>query len=120
MEAAQRGQPITALTLLGENAAMQEFRLALKDALGRVENRPLENELKGEDGSSSEGDKTLDSHTDISADPLWAAARGAAMYARVRQEVPWSCLEPESCREDLKDVTFESSQAFLGKEHMDL
>lgn len=37
------------------------------------------------------------------ADPLWAAARGAALYARIRQEVAWNCMEPEGYREGIGD-----------------
>ena len=34
------------------------------------------------------------------ANPVFAAVRGAALYARRRQEVPFGCVEPEHCKED--------------------
>ena len=73
-------RPVTALVLMGENAGMEEFGEVLKDALGQERAQNL--------------------HVRIVADPMWAASRGAAMYARVRQEVPWNCQEPETCDEE--------------------
>jgi hypothetical protein len=46
------------------------------------------------------GAAELDLGLDIVADPLYAAARGAALYARWRQEVPWDCVEGEGCNDE--------------------
>jgi hypothetical protein len=35
----------------------------------------------------------------LAIDPTFAAARGAALYARRRQEVPSECYEREECEE---------------------
>ncbi|KAL9066357.1 MAG: hypothetical protein Q9157_007168 [Trypethelium eluteriae] len=74
-----KSRKISALVLMGENAGMQEFQDALKGALAmsRVE----------------------DMQVSAAVDPTWAASVGAAMYARVRQEVPWNCREPKRCDE---------------------
>ncbi|KAL9094861.1 MAG: hypothetical protein Q9165_002810 [Trypethelium subeluteriae] len=74
-----KGRKISALVLMGENAGIQEFQNALKGALS-VSN------IEGMQVSAA-------------VDPTWAASRGAAMYARVRQEVPWNCREPKRCDE---------------------
>lgn len=71
------GSKVTQLVLMGERAGEEEFSTALKNAL--------------DDGNTRE--LRLSSVVDVT----WAASRGAAMYARVRQEVPWNCSEPEEC-----------------------
>lgn len=78
-EAEEKGKKISALVLMGENADMQEFQDVLKDALTL---RVVE-----------------DLQVGAAVDATWAAGRGAAMYARVRQEVPWNCREPNHCDE---------------------
>jgi hypothetical protein len=65
--------------LSGESATEPEFSKALKDALRGVKTAALE---KG-------GEEMVD--------PRWVAARGAARYASIRQQVPWNCGEPEEC-----------------------
>lgn len=68
---------VSEVLLMGERAGEADFARALKDALGDV-------------------------YTELAtvADPTWAAARGAAMYGRVRQEVPWNCSEPPECEKE--------------------
>jgi hypothetical protein len=99
---AERGRPISAVVLLGENAAMPEFLTVLRDALGgvAVTTIPLTwDEDRGDEiPVSAEGRRMVRVSSEALADPLWAAARGAARYARLRQEVPWNCMEPEECR----------------------
>lgn len=41
----------------------------------------------------------FDSEIAEPTDPLFAAARGAALYARWRQEAPYDCEEEEKCEE---------------------
>ena len=100
---AAQGRPISALVLLGENAAMPEFLTELRDALSRVSitrepnvvsmNRDDETQARVGPGSG----RIPWARSDAVADPLWAAARGAALYARLRQEVPWNCAELDEC-----------------------
>jgi hypothetical protein len=71
------GSKVTKVVLMGERAGDEEFAMALKNAFG--------------DGNTQE---LRLSHV---LDSTWAASRGAAIYARVRQEVPWNCKEPEEC-----------------------
>ena len=73
----EKGRKISDLVLMGEKAGMREFLDVLKDAL------------------VLERAETMQVHAAV--DPTWAASRGAAMYARVRQEVPWNCREPDDC-----------------------
>ncbi|KAI9708734.1 MAG: hypothetical protein M1820_003689 [Bogoriella megaspora] len=78
-EAEEKGRKVSSLVLMGENAGMQEFQDVLKEALA----------LRGAEIM----------HVDTAVDPTWAASTGAAMYARVRQEVPWNCRAPDHCDE---------------------
>lgn len=89
----QRGEPITALVLSGESASVPEFREALKVALGTFWNDALE--------------KRKEEPTD----PLWVAARGAARYASIRQQVPVGCQELSECYDHEWDRDEESSGA---------
>jgi len=36
----------------------------------------------------------------LDVDPTFAAARGAALYARRRQEAPFGCVERDECKEE--------------------
>ncbi|KAK1765028.1 hypothetical protein QBC33DRAFT_517234 [Phialemonium atrogriseum] len=66
---------ITKLLLGGENATDPDFIATLRDALG---------------APASLSDDGI-------PDPTFAAARGAALYARWRQEAPWDCVEDDEC-----------------------
>ena len=66
---------ITKLLLGGENATDLDFIAMLRDALG---------------ASASLSDGGV-------PDPTFAVARGAALYARWRQEAPWDCVEDDEC-----------------------
>jgi hypothetical protein len=110
--------------LLGENAAMPEFLTVLRDALSGVsittttmtrgEGRDDETQVS----IDAEGRRVVRARLEALADPLWAAARGAALYARLRQEIPWDCMEPRECKnsvevgaaEDVKQVVIESDE----------
>jgi hypothetical protein len=101
---AAKGRPISALVLLGENAAMPEFLTELRDALSRVSvttepvaaNMDCDDETEFKAGTGS--GRIPWARSDAVADPFWAAARGAALYARLRQEVPWNCAELDECK----------------------
>jgi hypothetical protein len=47
------------------------------------------------------------------ADPLWAAARGAALYAQLRQKLPWNCTEPKGCRNHAEFGASETAQQVI-------
>ncbi|KAI9714665.1 MAG: hypothetical protein M1812_006330 [Candelaria pacifica] len=59
-------------------------------------------------------DKLVGTATEGFADPLWVAARGAANYARIRQQVPWDCEEFENCLEAAKQRFEMDQQRNLG------
>lgn len=111
--AAEKGRPISALVLLGESAGMPEFKKVLKDALSEKWKQEPEAELKGD--GETQGDTDIQESMQIEnvVDPLWAAARGAAMYARLRQEVPWNCQELETCKNGLTNVSGKVTRWFL-------
>lgn len=106
----EKGRPISVLVLLGENAGMPEFKQVLKDGSSETRKQASEDDTGIQKGMQIEN----------VADPLWAAAQGAAMYARLREEVPWNCQEPEMCRDGLTDVSRKESQSFLAREKMEL
>lgn len=88
-------RPITKLLLLGESASNPGFLTALKDALAHIAMLPMEaNPYIG----AAQPDVSVD--VAVAVDPLYAAARGAALYARWRQEVPWDCTEHEGCEDE--------------------
>ena len=99
-----QGRPISALVLLGENAVMPEFLTELRDALGRVSITTEPNVVNMDRDDEAQARVSTESgripwvRSDAVADPLWAAARGAALYARLRQEVPWNCAELDECK----------------------
>jgi len=92
---------------------MPEFKKVLKDALSEKWKQEPEAELKGD--GETQGDTDIQESMQIEnvVDPLWAAARGAAMYARLRQEVPWNCQELETCKNGLTNVSGKVTRWFL-------
>jgi hypothetical protein len=76
-------KPITKLLLAGESATDDMFLKVLRDALSEIRG-PSHNLL-------------LDQSADGDVNPTFAAARGAALYARIRQEKPFDCSEPKRC-----------------------
>lgn len=87
-------RPITKVILLGESATNLDFQTALKDALSGVTMLP------SAEVSLQVSAEQPEMSSDVVADPVYAAARGAALYARWRQEVPWNCTERETCEDE--------------------
>lgn len=116
--------PITTILLLGEHASLPKFHNALKDALARATiardtppiqqplqrqilaskifyKSPYSNSAETEQKSVAQAQAMVDMAVAAAAtgvaDPLFAASKGAAVYARRRQECPYLCEEPEEC-----------------------
>jgi len=49
----------------------------------------------------------------ILEEPLFAAAKGAALYARWRQEIPWGCWESDKCEEGRRKERGETGEQYL-------
>jgi hypothetical protein len=118
--AAEQGRPISAVVLLGENAGLPEFIKVLKDALSDPWTTRVDAARRGgQEAQLGVGVEEAKLQTDIEtvAEPLWVAARGAAMYARLRQEVPWNCMEPNECHRETMDAIGKGNKiAFEGDE----
>jgi hypothetical protein len=82
---------ITKVLLTGENATEPDFLAALRDGLA---------------GFMRVGGAEIETI----ADPTFAGARGAALYARWRQEAPFGCRERAKCEEERKKERADSSQ----------
>ncbi|KAH6957323.1 hypothetical protein DER45DRAFT_540072 [Fusarium avenaceum] len=80
------------ILLTGENATHPAFLEALQSAL--VGNGYLQN------GSDSRGEISFVHEGEARSDPVFASARGAAQYARWRQEAPIGCEEQDRCKEE--------------------
>lgn len=112
----QAGRPITILQLAGDSAGDPTFLGVLKDSLRDLMRLP--------DGAAStfnfENLETRPSSNNSIAlyniaDPVFAAAQGAALYARRRQEVPWGCDEPKTCK-DAREK--QRTEATIGKSEL--
>lgn len=77
----------TGIMLVGENATMPEFRAAVANALRR--GNPTRKAGDNLDPAFQSTDSTVS--------PLYASSRGAALYARWRQEEPMGCWEWDEC-----------------------
>lgn len=42
------------------------------------------------------------------------------MYARIRQEVPWNCMEPATCQNVAADRAGKERQSILGRGSIEL
>jgi hypothetical protein len=77
----------------------QCFSTVLRDALSGVAATTIPITWDEDHGDeipvSAEGRRMVRARLEGLADPLWAAARGAARYA---QEVPWNCTELRECK----------------------
>ncbi|KAJ5992124.1 hypothetical protein N7451_007848 [Penicillium sp. IBT 35674x] len=84
-------RPITHVLLAGESVTQPHFLATLRDVLSEI--------LQ----SSVDLQNVLDADSAVSkiVDPTFAASRGAALYARRRQEVQSECWEPPRC-EDIR------------------
>jgi hypothetical protein len=85
---------ITGFLLAGESTTDPLFLTNLKDALAGLSEPHIESKivpfaLMG----SAQGENPIEKPMDLT----FAAARGAALYARRRQEVQCDCSEPEEC-----------------------
>ena len=96
---------LTKLVLSGENATNSVFLNVLRDALN-INLRSPRLEPSTEDvihvpaRETAEDDISkikLEEHLNRMADPTFAAARGAALYARIRQVAPVLCMEKTEC-----------------------
>jgi hypothetical protein len=84
-------RPITRLLLAGDSAKNEMFLKVLRDALAEVSSIQRAHTVQ------------LDSSVRVTSsnlvNPVFAAARGAAIYARRRQEAPADCVELKACEE---------------------
>jgi hypothetical protein len=94
-----RYRPITKVLLAGESVKEDGFLAALKDAMAEVSSSAL---LEATSNGTGQANDALGSAADKMVDPTFAAARGAALYARWRQEAPWGCVEYQECDERRK------------------
>jgi hypothetical protein len=87
---------INLVLLGGENSTDTDFLKVLRDALRDVAQAGGET---GVDGSTDNQELVLRAANAAALiDPVYAAARGMATYARRRQEVPGDCTEDSSCK----------------------
>jgi hypothetical protein len=92
------GLRLDEILLTGENATHSAFLNALSDAL--VGN----GYAVGDNKRSDAGTQLLPvKHRDEVIDPVFASARGAAQYARWRQEAPIGCEEKAKCEEERRE-----------------
>ena len=83
-------RPITQLFLAGDSVKNEIFLKALRDALAEVSTQL---------GHTVQLDSSIKVASPHLVDPVFAAARGAAIYARRRQEAPADCAELKACEE---------------------
>ncbi|KAF5687078.1 hypothetical protein FDENT_5551 [Fusarium denticulatum] len=86
------GFRLDTILLTGENATHPAFLQALRSAL--VGNGYLQRE------SDNRGGISFVHEGEVVIDPVFASARGAAQYARWRQEAPIGCEEQDRCEEE--------------------
>ena len=91
--AAVASEPLDTLLLLGEHGANEKLLDTIREAL---------------DNFSSVG-RSINVQSSASLDPLYVTAKGAAIFAKRFQEMPWACKEPARCFEDTKLVKQENS-----------
>jgi hypothetical protein len=67
----------------------------MREALGELDLRSLSafSQVSGESAASASKNAI---EVEVLEDPLFAAAKGAALYARWRQEIPWD-YQREAC-----------------------
>ncbi|KAJ5834325.1 hypothetical protein N7447_000351 [Penicillium robsamsonii] len=83
--------PITHLVLAGESARNPRFLDNLKDSLTAISQPIITSRIE------SQFDFMAPVQEQKTTDPTFTAARGAALYARRRQEVQEDCSEPAEC-----------------------
>lgn len=90
------GFRIDTILLTGENATHPAFLQALRSALGGNGYLQREGDGWGQMSFVNEGEAVVD--------PIFASARGAAQYARWRQEASIGCEERDRCEERRRQV----------------
>jgi hypothetical protein len=90
-------RPITKVLLAGESVTDAKFLNILRDSLAEIAGPSARREASGDEGWRVNMTFAVDPDIDMLADPVFAAARGAALYARWRQEAPYDCVEHERC-----------------------
>ncbi|KAJ5219689.1 hypothetical protein N7468_008893 [Penicillium chermesinum] len=86
--------PITHVLLAGESATDARFLAILRDSLAGVLLTP------SSDHQITIGHSKSQINRETIIDPTFAAARGAALYARRRQEVQSECTESAKCEKE--------------------
>lgn len=86
---------ITQLILTGSSAADQRFSAVVKDALRDVIAESALKMLLDDDKVTNHGETDRSQATDF----VFATARGAAEFAKRRQEGPVRCAESEECKQ---------------------
>ncbi|GAB1316056.1 hypothetical protein MFIFM68171_06266 [Madurella fahalii] len=94
LTAVARRTRLTRVMLVGENVTDPKFLSVLKDALAGSRYAVGSGEIQGEERVLVVPER------DRMVDPMFASARGAAQYARWRQEAPFGCREQRRCDED--------------------
>lgn len=101
--------PLTHVLLAGESANHDQFRAVVVDALAELSTRFPQTNTQDYRSLNT----TINSITAGTAvDPTFAAARGAALYARRRQEVQGGCTESTRCE------SYREEQRKKGPEHV--
>lgn len=85
-------RPVTKLLVLGESALDPTFLKVLQDALRGIRISDTALIYVATDGP----------------DPFYAAAKGAAEFAKRLQEAPRNCVEPEHCQQNRQDLNWEA------------
>ena len=85
---------ITQLILTGSSAADQRFKAVVRDALRNVEAGSALEILLDDDKATNDSDMDRDQ----AADFVFATARGAAEFAKRRQEGPVRCADSDECK----------------------
>ncbi len=89
-------RPITKILLAGENVTDSDFLAALQDAMAQMSGSAFGAAV---DGGERQIYNSLSFDVAAIADPVFAAARGAAQVSRRRQESRTECVEREACDE---------------------
>lgn len=94
-----RASEIDMIMLTGENATHPDFRQAIRKAVEGIRHNLWVTKYGVGYGHRFRAVWLVDSEGD-QVNPAFAAARGAAQYARWRQEAPVGCREFQSCDEE--------------------
>ncbi|KAH0538820.1 hypothetical protein FGG08_004596 [Glutinoglossum americanum] len=95
---------ITQLILTGSSASDPRFKAAVKDALGGL---VAEGTLKALDEEGKDSKEKKNKNLDL----VFATAKGAAEFAKRRQEGPVRCVEREECKRARERLGQEETEA---------